>query len=214
MIDYVLTNPYIWILAVAYFFVYIVRTGINDWTALFLLKTKGYSKLEANGFVSLFEVGGFAGSLCAGWSSDYLFGAKRGPVNALFALSMLLSITAFWFVPPGFPWLDAFAMFMIGFSVFGPQMLIGMSAAELSHKKAAATSTGFVGCFAYVGAAVAGYPLGRITQELGWEGYFWSLICCSLCRFSFILPLWNVKENTKKPKQRLKPGTAAQNSAS
>ena len=37
----------------------------------------------------------------------------------------------------------------IGFFVFGPQMLIGMAAAECSHKEAAGAATGFVGLFAY-----------------------------------------------------------------
>jgi sugar phosphate permease len=45
-------------------------------------------------------------------------------------------------------------MFLVGFFVFGPQMLIGMAAAELSHKKAAGAATGFVGWVAYLGAAV------------------------------------------------------------
>jgi MFS transporter, OPA family, sugar phosphate sensor protein UhpC len=195
--DYVLKNKFIWILAASYFFVYIVRTGINDWLALFLLETKGYSQLTSNGIVSMFEVGGFCGNLCAGWSSDYLFSAKRGPVNVLFTAGMLIALTGFWFVPPTYPSLDTLAMFFMGFFIFGPQMLIGMAAAELSHKKAAATSTGFVGCFAYIGAAIAGYPLGKITQELGWNWYFLSLIICCLVSILCLLPLWNVKENTR-----------------
>ena len=57
-----------------------------------------------------------------------------------------------------FPFLDGIIIFFIGFFIFGPQMLIGMVAAELTHKKAAATSSGFAGCFAYIGAAMAGGP--------------------------------------------------------
>jgi OPA family sugar phosphate sensor protein UhpC-like MFS transporter len=208
--DYVLNNKYIWILSATSFFVYIVRTGINDWTALFLLETKGYSQLESNGFVSLFEVGGFFGSLCAGWSSDYLFSAKRGPVNVLFSILMLFSIAIFWYIPEGYPILDTAVMFLVGFSIFGPQMLMGMAAAELSHKQAAATSTGFIGCFAYIGAAVAGYPLGIITQALGWNGYFISLIgCCALSILCFI-PLWSVKENQRFAKEKSPQAQAPQ----
>jgi len=193
--DYVLKNKYIWMLSIAYFFVYIVRTGINDWTALFLHEQKGYSRLGANGFVSLFEAGGFVGSLCAGWASDKIFAAKRGPVNVLFALGMLVSTLFFWALPAGWPWLDSFAIFTIGFTVFGPQMLIGVAAAELSHKKAAATSTGFAGCFAYIGASVAGYPLGRITQDFGWDGFFWALVSCCAISAILLLPLWGVRTN-------------------
>lgn len=194
LFDHVLKNKFIWMLSIAYFFVYIVRTGVNDWTALFLHEQKGYSSLSANGFVSLFEAGGFVGSLCAGWASDRLFAAKRGPVNVLFAVGMLASMLAFWAIPEGYPWLDSSAIFVIGFMVFGPQMLIGVAAAELSHKKAAATSTGFAGCFAYMGAAFAGYPLGMITQDFGWGGFFWALIACCVISILLLLPLWHVKE--------------------
>lgn len=192
LINFVLRNPYIWVLAIAYFFIYAVRTGVNDWTALFLVESKGYSSVQANGCVSLFEVGGFVGSLAAGWSSDRLFAAKRGPINAIFAVGMLASITAFWFIPANYLILDSITMFIIGFFIFGPQMMIGLFAAELSHKKAAATSTGFVGFFASIGAACAGYPLGSITQNLGWNGFYLTLVVCCLFSTLLLLPLWNV----------------------
>lgn len=194
-VDYILKNKYIWLLAIAYFFVYVVRTAVNDWTALFLLETKSYSQLGANGCVSLFEVGGFFGSLTAGWSSDKLFSAKRGPVNVIFAAGMILSIAAFWFIPPGYQLLDSIAMFFIGFCVFGPQMLVGVAAAELTHRRAVATSNGFVGCAAYIGSAVAGYPLGKITQDIGWEGFFLAVLICCIISMLVLLPMWGV---TKK----------------
>ena len=197
MIDYVLKNKFMWMLGLAYFFVYVVRTGINDWTVLFLREEKGYDMIVANGVVSLFEVGGFFGALCAGWFSDRIFNAKRGPVNVIFALGMLVAIFMFYLTPPGHPYLDSAGLFSIGFAVFGPQMLIGVAAAELSHKKAAATSTGFTGCIAYFGAAMAGYPLGKIADIVGWEGFFFVLIGCCFCSVLFLIPMWAVTENKK-----------------
>lgn len=197
LMEYVIKNKYIWMLAISYFFVYFVRTGINDWTALYLIETKGYNQLGANGCVSLFEVGGFFGSLAAGWASDYFFSAKRGPVNVLFAVLMFIAIALFWMVPDGYPFFDSLALFIIGFAIFGPQMLIGVACAELSHKKAAATSTGFAGTFAYMGAAVAGYPLGKITQDMGWDGFFWCLGISCVVSVILLLPLWTVTENNK-----------------
>lgn len=199
--QFVLRNYTIWVLAVAYFFVYFVRTGINDWTALYLVETKGYSSIGANGSVSLFEVGGFFGSLAAGWSSDKLFGARRGPVNALFAIGMLVSIALFWMIPEGYAALDSAALFFVGFMIFGPQMMIGLVAAELSHKKAAATSTGFVGLFAYIGAAVAGYPLGYVTQNWGWEGFYLSLLACCTISALLLIPLWSVTATSIRKKR-------------
>ena len=77
-------------------------------------------------------------------------------------------------------------------------MLIGMAAAELSHKNATATATGFVGCFAYLGAAVAGGPLGAITQAYGWDVYLLTLFACAAIGGLIMLPLWSVTTNPKE----------------
>jgi MFS transporter, OPA family, sugar phosphate sensor protein UhpC len=192
----VLKNKYIWALAIAYFFVYIIRMGIGDWTTFFLIEAKGYSRLGAIGSVSLFEAGGFCGSLSAGWVSDKLFSARRGPVNALFAMGLLVAILGFWFVPAGYSWLDSAALFAMGFAVFGPQMLIGVAAAELAHKKASATATGLTGWIAYIGAASAGYPLGKIIDGMGWEGFFWAMIISCGIAIGLLLPLWNITRSS------------------
>ena len=201
LIEYVFKNPFIWLLALSYFFVYAVREGINHWTALFLVESKGYSSIGANGCVSLFEVGGFVGSLAAGWSSDKFFNGKRGPINVLFAAGMFVSIALFWFVPAGFAMIDSIVMFAVGFTIFGPQMMIGLAAAELSHKKAVGSSNGFLGFFAYFGAAFAGYPLGYVTQGWGWEGFFWALLVCCVISTLLLIPLWAITGADVKHKQ-------------
>ncbi|MBS4167538.1 phosphoglycerate transporter protein PgtP [Parachlamydia sp. AcF125] len=197
LMEYILKNPMIWLLSFAYFFVYFIRTGVNDWTALYLIEVKGYTQLKANGCVSLFEVGGFFGNLVAGWASDYFFSARRGPVNVLFSVLMLLSILAFWLVPGGYPWLDSISMLALGFAIFGPQLLIGVACVELSHKKAAATATGFAGWFAYMGAAASGYPLGKISQEIGWAGFFIALVVCGIFSIALLLPSWSITKRSK-----------------
>ena len=118
--------------------------------------------LGSSGTSTLFEAGGFCGCLTAGWSSDRLFGAKRGPVCILYALGILVSIFLFWMVPAGYVVFDWITIFMMGFAVFGPQMLIGMCASELCHKRAAATANGFVGWIAYIGACCV-----RISDGIG-----------------------------------------------
>ena len=192
LFKYVLTNPFVWVLAIANFFVYIVRLAVNDWSALFLVEQKGYSQLGAGGCVSWFEVGGFVGSLLAGWLSDRVFRGRRGPVNVLFSLGILGSVVLFRLIPPGHMTLDCLAMMAIGFWIFGPQMLIGVAAAELAHKKAAATSSGFTGLFGYIGAAAAGYPLGVVADQYGWDGFFVVLVVCSLITCLLLIPLWPV----------------------
>ena len=84
-------------------------------------------------------------------------------------------------------------MGFIGFFVFGPQMLIGIAAVELSHKKAAATSTGFIGWIGYLGAFVAGGPVGMILDKYGWNSFFIILIFCSIISAIFLSFLYKAK---------------------
>jgi OPA family sugar phosphate sensor protein UhpC-like MFS transporter len=197
LFSYVLNNKFIWLLAISYFFVYVIRTAINDWSVLFLVENKGYSLLAAGACVCWFEIGGIFGSLFAGWASDKIFKGRRIPVCILFSFAVVFVLAALWMTPAMSVFLDSALMFLVGFFIFGPQMLIGMAPAELSHKKAAATATGFVGWVAYIGAASAGYPLGKMTQEWGWYGFFFVLGICGFISVALLLPMWKIRSSPK-----------------
>ncbi len=197
LFKYVLTNKYIWILAVISFFVYVVRFAVNDWTILYLMETKGYTLVGAGTTVFWFEVGGFIGMLVAGWISDKLFQGRRGPAFLIFGIGVVAAVLAFALLPSGGIIIDTAILFTIGFFLFGPQMLIGLAAAELSHKNAAATASGFAsGWFAYAGAAAAGFPIGLVTQVWGWDAFFVVLVVSSFVIVACSLPLYNAKPKT------------------
>jgi OPA family sugar phosphate sensor protein UhpC-like MFS transporter len=193
---YVFSNPYIWMLGLAYFFIYVVRTAVNDWSSLFLVEQKDYTTLQANQLVCWFEIGGFFGSLISGFCSDWIFKGRRGPVNVLFTLGALGASLALNYVENAGFWLDSSFLFLQGFFIFGPQMLIGIAASELAHKRAAATANGFVGIFAYLGAASAGYPLGKILQTYGWNHYFLVLASCCIIASMILLPFWGTRSKS------------------
>ena len=194
LLDVVLRNKYIWILGCAYFFIYVIRTAVNDWGQLYLYETKNFSLLAAGACIFSFEIGGFLGSLVAGWLSDKVFRGKRGPVNALFSLGVIFTTVSLWFTPISGVVYAHVIMFFIGFLVFGPQMMIGIAAAELSHKKAAGAATGFVGWFAYIGATAAGYPFGKIAEDYGWNVFFSFIVnLCYLCIFASFISLGAAK---------------------
>ena len=194
LIKYIFKNKLIWILAASYFFVYIIRTALNDWIHIYLIQEKGYTKMLAATCITFFEMGGFIGSIAAGHLSDTIFKGNRGPVNILFIFGIILilflisfiSSNSFLFISP--------IMFFSGFLIFGPQMLIGMAAAELVDKKAAGTATGFTGLFAYLGAACAGFPVGLIQKEFGWNGVFFLLSICAIIAVSLLFPFWSKKK--------------------
>ncbi len=192
LFDYILNNKFIWLLAFAYLFIYVVRSGFATWTQLYLIEARNYTPMEAGTPIVLFEVGGVLGSLFAGWFSDSFTKGRRGPVNIFFAFALLAACFFFWLVPPGFWVLDYISVFVIGFFVFGPQMMLGLAAAELAHKKASGTATGFIGLFAYLGAALTGYPLGKIADIWGWNGFFLSMCICCACAAVLLIPTWSL----------------------
>jgi OPA family sugar phosphate sensor protein UhpC-like MFS transporter len=195
LFTYVIRNKLMWILGFSYFFVYVIRTGINEWSMFYLIEVKQYTYFQSVVCISWFEIGGACGALTAGWMSDAIFGGRRNPSNIIFIAGIFVALLSFKLVLLPVPVLDMCFIFVLGFFIFGPQMLIGMAAAELSHKNAAATATGFVGVFAYIGAAFAGGPLGAITKSWGWDGFFVALIGCAVLAIFLLIPLWSVKTN-------------------
>jgi len=189
LVDHVLFNKYIWFLALANMFVYVVRTGISDWTALYLTEARGFSLIEAGGTIPWFEAGGIVGMLLAGYFSDRLLHSGRGVVSASFMLLLTFPITLFWILDTSSYMSSSVLLFLIGMFLFGPQMLVGCTAVEKTDKKAAGTASGFTGVFAYLGAAAAGYPFGLLLDNLGWNGFFMALVAAAVMAAMCFLPL-------------------------
>ncbi|AKH62658.1 MULTISPECIES: MFS transporter family glucose-6-phosphate receptor UhpC [Photorhabdus] len=187
--DTILINRTIWLLGLSYILVYLIRMAINDWGNLWLSETHGTNLLSANATLSLFELGGLTGALFSGWGSDLLFRGQRAPMILLFALGVFISVTALWLMPIHHYVLLAVCFFSIGFFVFGPQMLIGLAATEYCHKQAAGTVTGYLGLYAYLGAAMAGWPLSQVVAHYGWSGMFALLTIAAAMMGLLLMPL-------------------------
>ena len=191
---YVITNKFIWLLALSYVLVYVVRIGVNDWANLYLVETHGVNLVVANSAISMLEIGGFIGTIFAGWGSDFFFKGNRVPMNIIFMLGIMVSVLALWLLPiTGYVAMGT-VFFCIGFFIFGPQMLTGMAAAEICHKDFAGTATGFVGLFGYMGAAMTGLPVAGVIQAWGWDGFFVVMSAASLLSALLIIPIMNPKK--------------------
>lgn len=198
LFKHILNNKYVWIFSLSYFFIYVVRTAIHDWSAFYLMESRHSTDiLSASQGVFWFEIGGLIGMLVAGWGSDYLFKGNRIPTMLISAGGLIVSVMALWWSHTSSPVLDLFYLASIGFFVFGPQMIIGLAAAECVDKRAAAAANGFAGFFGYVGAAVAGYPIGKIIDMWSWDGYYMCIIFSSVIILVILLPLWSLSQSKK-----------------
>lgn len=189
LLQQVLSNPSVWFLAFCYFAVYVLRMALGDWGMFFFIEEKGYSPTFSSSAILWFEVGGFVGVLFGGYVSDKVFKGNRLPYCLLCFFGILISAGAIWYSPIPIRGIDFAYMALLGFFVFGPQMLVGLAASENVDKQAAATANGFVGLFAYLGAACAGMPLGMIIDRWHWEGFFYTLIGSTIAGLLFILAI-------------------------
>jgi len=185
--EHILCNPVIWLLAIAYIFVYIIRFGTEDWLVKYLVEVKGNTLTVASSKLSSLALVGAFGAIFAGVISDKIYKGNRTPINIVFLICLIFSLLAFAANPVERGYLDYLYAAMIGMFTSGPQMLIGgLCAVESSSKKVASASIGFTGVFGYVGAALSSGGTGVVVDKFGWNGAitFWMIstaICVGIC---------------------------------
>lgn len=190
--EHILCNPVIWMLAIAYIFVYIIRFGTEDWLVKYLVEVKGNSLTLASSKLSSLALVGAFGAILAGVISDKIYKGNRTPINIVFLICLIFSLLAFAANPASNNIMDYIYAAMIGMFTSGPQMLIGgLCAVESSSKKVASASIGFTGVFGYVGAALSSSGTGLVVDKFGWNGAiaFWmisTMICVVICSILLI----------------------------
>ena len=186
LVHFVLNNKFLWILALANVFVYVVRYGVLDWAPTYLTAVKGSSYAMSRFQFFIYEYAGIPGTLLAGWLSDRYFSGRRAPVSIIYMILVSAAVVAYWLNPPGNWVIDSACLFLIGFLIYGPVMLIGVGAVDLVPKKAAGTAAGFTGLFGYMGGAViAELGIGKVVQYVGWDGGIYMIL--GSCILSIIL---------------------------
>jgi OPA family glycerol-3-phosphate transporter-like MFS transporter len=182
----VLSNGYLWAIAIANAFCYFVRYGVENWIPTYLETAKGYSFRQSSFAWSLYEYAAIPGTIACGWISDKWFKGKRAPATMLFMTLTMLAVIVYWFNGHGPLWIDYAALIAIGFLIYGPIMIIGLHSLDLVPKKAAGTAAGFTGFFGYAfGSAISGSGVGWIADHFGWSGVFTTMVVCCLLTILF-----------------------------
>ncbi|WP_078411304.1 glycerol-3-phosphate transporter [Priestia abyssalis] len=201
LFKYVLNNKFLWYIAIANVFVYLVRYGVLDWAPTYLTEEKGYSHNDSRWAYFLYEWAGIPGTILCGWISDKVFKGRRAPAGIIFMLGVLIAIAVYWLNPAGNPLVDNISLIAIGFLIYGPVMLIGLQALDLVPKKAAGTAAGLTGLFGYLGGSVfASIAMGYVVDFAGWGGGFIMLIISSVLSIVFLSLTWNSGKATNSNK--------------
>ena len=194
---HVLTNRVIVLLAVANVFVYALRYGVLNWITVYLADTRGAEISDGiTGFV-VFELAGIVGTLLCGWISDKVFRGYRAGTGMLFMALTAVALVAYWQVPTSAPlWISIALVAVIGGLIYGPVMLIGLQAIDLSPRQVAGTAAGFTGLFGYLlGATLASSGVGVMVHAFGWDVTFAVLTVCALL---VVAIMWVIGKDEKK----------------
>lgn len=202
LLGHVLNNKTLWILACANLLVYIVRYGVVNWAPTYLPAEKGYDEQTAKMLFSLCEWAGIPGMLISGWVSDRLFTGRRAPISVFYTIGVTAALVVYWLTPPGHKWIDATAIFAIGFLVYGPVMLIGVAAVDLVPKKAAGTAAGLTGLFGYIGGMLAEVGIGKIVKHYSWDAAFIAIIASAVVAVGLLALTWNVHNRAEDAEPR------------
>lgn len=220
---HILCNRNLWLLAVAFVFVYFTLMGTLDWLIKYLVEEKHNSLELATIKLSFLPLFGSLGTISAGYISDKIFKNRRAPVNMLYLAGVVFAVLALKFNTIGPNFIDTFVLSLtghkltsfipldgsgildfvcigiIGFCSYGPQVLIGgLCAIEASSKKVAAAATGFVGSFGYFGSILSGAGTGMIIDKFGWGGAVYSWAASAIICILLLIPL--LVDEYKKPK--------------
>ena len=186
----VFANPFIWIIGVSNFCIYVIRLTILDWGASFLTETKGMDIAEAGGLLATTEiVGGTLGMLLAGWLSDKLFNSKAH--RTCFFCIIFATLTFFLFWKCESVVLSFIFLVLSAFFIYGPQALYGVCASQQATKYAAGTGNGIIGIFGYASSVVSGVIFGALAETGGWDSVFPVAIAFGVAGAIAIGLMWN-----------------------
>ena len=192
LVNYVLRNRYLWLFAIANFFVYIARYSMLDWGPTYLKEVKRASLEDGGMSTAIFEFAGIFSTILMGWVSDKA-GGRRGMVSLLCMVPVFLAFAGILYTPPGMLWLDLTLFGIVGFFVYPPVMLLGVTGLDFSSKKAVGTAAGFIGLFGYLGRTAQGKGLGTLAERYGWNAALYAILASTFLGILLLSLTWRLK---------------------
>ena len=200
--DYPKNYKFLWFIAIANAFVYMVRYGCLDWAPT-ILTEKGIDLEQAGWAYFAYEFAAIPGTLICGWMSDNVFNGRRALPTILFMAVVAVFICLYWAFMDNIT-IVTIALIGIGFFIYGPVMLIGVQALDLAPKNAAGTAAGLTGFFGYFfGTAIlANTLIGYVAEHAGWNATFVLLLVA--CFLSIVFMAVTYKEEQYLAKRNKK----------
>jgi OPA family glycerol-3-phosphate transporter-like MFS transporter len=164
--------------------------GFFNWAPMFLQEARGASVSMSGWQAAGFEIAGAISGVFAGWLSDKIFQGKRNRACFYFMVALIVVLLVFWKLPVISQFVNMAFLFVMGFLIYGPQTLAGLSGPEFGSKRAAAAN-GLTGTFGALGHAVSGIGVAKIADTWGWDATMIFFALCALMGTFFFVLNWN-----------------------
>ncbi|WP_338980605.1 MFS transporter [Spiroplasma endosymbiont of Lasioglossum malachurum] len=197
-VKYILKNKFLWILAFANIWVYVVRQGLAGWTLILMKDIHGLDLKHSKWFAACFELSGLFGGISAAYFAKWFFNNRKAPLMIFGLLIALCGLVLLQVAPRGNMPMLITALMIAGFGIYMPQAMIGATAIELTNKKAAATASGFTGLSGYFlgDALFSKVVIAGIGNE-NWDYVFYYFYGCIAAAIISLALLWTKNQDNK-----------------
>jgi sugar phosphate permease len=155
----------------------LLRETFNTWTPTYFTEIVGLTKAEAASKSALFPLFGGVSVLLAGFVSDRL---GRNGRAMIILIGLLLSTAGLWMLGHAqfgrSQSLPVLLVAVVAFTLIGPySYLAGAISLDFGGKQGSAMASGIIDGVGYLGGALAGDTVARISISFGWQGAFSTL---------------------------------------
>ena len=199
-----LKNPYLWIVAGAFFMLDVNRYGFVNWLPAYIMEsqaalgenvTVGFLKNAIK--IGIHPLAGSLGALTCGWATDRFFQGRRAPVIAIALACLGFFSILFTHVAVDNTAILVLIVALIGFFTYGAHILmVGHAAQDFGHKHGASGAAGFIDGMGYVGASLAGWGAGKLIDLQSYSFTFAMAGVFAFIGAALICLLWKAKPHT------------------
>lgn len=160
----------------------IVRETFNLWTPDYFHSFFGYSVSSAASISAIFPAVGAVSVVVVGWASDRLGVTGRSLITFWGLAATALALVVLTSIPRTMSTsaIPVAIVAVVAFCLLGPySYFAGAFALDFGGKQAGAASSGIIDGVGYLGGAVAGDSVARVSVAFGWRGVFGALAAVS-----------------------------------
>jgi OPA family glycerol-3-phosphate transporter-like MFS transporter len=214
----ILTNKVILTLALIEFCTGVLRQGVMQWFPIYAHEKtaalvalgqsgEGWEFAGAEHWGLLLMIMGIIGGNVGGWVSDKVFGSRRAPAaGGMYVLLVVAALLMPLFLDNS--WALLSIALLMSMAVIGTHgLLSGTATMDFGGRKAAATAVGLIDGFVYLGTALQGFALGKLTT-LSWSTWPWFLMPFGLIGSVLCVRIWNARPGAVADPPEVQPDAA------